>query len=37
MPNKKKGTRKAPKMTLKEKKRLQREKNGIVAGKAIAR
>jgi hypothetical protein len=37
MPKKKKGTRKAPKMTLKEKKRIQREKAGIIAGKASAR
>jgi hypothetical protein len=36
MPKKKSG-HKAPKLTLKEKKKIQREKNGIVAGKAPAR
>jgi len=35
--SKKKQGRKTPKLTLKEKKRLQREKKGIVAGKAVAR
>jgi hypothetical protein len=37
MPKKKKETHKAPKLTLKEKKRIQREKAGIVAGRSVGR
>jgi hypothetical protein len=37
MPKKKKEVRKAPKLTLKEKKRLQREKEGIIAGRLVVR
>jgi hypothetical protein len=37
MPKKQKETHKAPKLTLKEKKRIQREKAGVVAGRIPAR
>lgn len=37
MPKKQKESRKKPKLTLKEKKRIQREKAGIVAGRLVTR
>lgn len=37
MSKKKREPHKTPKLTLKEKKRIQREKEGIVAGRKVAR